>query len=97
MRHPFPRSVISTCAACLPCIPLWTATPAIGLAASQAETVQLQEVVVTATLSGALNVQTVPMPISVLAPGALDSQGLGGVSDFLGGVAVSRHAVAVAR
>jgi iron complex outermembrane recepter protein len=84
MRHSFPHPVISTCVACLSCILLWTATPATGLAASQTEPVQLQEVVVTATLSGALNVQTVPMPISVIAPGALDSQGLGGVSDFLG-------------
>ena len=55
-----------------------------ALAASPSDNEQLEEVLVTATRAGAVNVQTYPMAISVLSPDALDSQGLGSISEFVG-------------
>jgi outer membrane receptor protein involved in Fe transport len=44
----------------------------------------LQEIVVSASRVGEESVQKIPMAISVISPGALDSKGLSGVSDFVG-------------
>jgi len=55
----------------------------VGAQAADSEP-QLQEVMVTATRTGLVNVQSTPMAISVLTPEALDSLGRGGISDFLG-------------
>jgi outer membrane receptor for ferrienterochelin and colicin len=50
---------------------------------AQQERTQLEEIVVTATRTGATNLQDIPMSISALAPDKLASQGLNSLGDTL--------------
>src|ERR1700733_2797646 len=56
----------------------FAATPA------DSDNLALQEIVVSATRVGDESVQKIPMAISVVSPAALDSKGLGSISDFVG-------------
>ena len=48
------------------------------------DSLQLEEVVVTATRVGELDLLKTPMAMSVISPDRLDQKGLGGISDFVG-------------
>src|ERR1700735_232586 len=52
--------------------------------AAASDNLALQEIVVSATRVGDESVQKIPMAISVVSPAALDSKGLGSISDFVG-------------
>ncbi len=53
-------------------------------APADSDNLALQEIVVSATRVGEESVQKIPMAISVVSPAALDSKGLGSISDFVG-------------
>jgi outer membrane receptor protein involved in Fe transport len=53
-------------------------------APADSDNLALQEIVVSATRVGDESVQKIPMAISVVSPAALDSKGLGSISDFVG-------------
>jgi iron complex outermembrane receptor protein len=53
-------------------------------APTDSDNLALQEIVVSATRVGDESVQKIPMAISVVSPAALDSKGLGSISDFVG-------------
>lgn len=55
-----------------------------GAAPADSDNLALQEIVVSATRVGDESVQKIPMAISVVSPAALDSKGLGSISDFVG-------------